>query len=93
MARLTLTPKAERTYPARTFEIAALLRVSGFAFSHAEPGRRITLCFFDPEGAAGNVVRQHDGAGVSINSREFVDALNWAKSTVFSFRDTEGAER
>ena len=90
MARFSVTSKTEATYPARTFEIAALLRVSGFAFSHAEPGRRITLCFFDPEGAAGKVVRQHDGLGVSVNSREFADALSWAKSTVFSYRDTGG---
>jgi hypothetical protein len=93
MAKLIVIPQTEKTYPARTFEIAALLRVSGFAYSHAIPGRRITLCFFDPEGAAGKVVRQHDGPGASVNSREFVDALNWAKSTVFSFRDTVGADR
>lgn len=78
----------EKTIAARTFETAALLRVLGFGFSHAEAGRRITLVFLDPEGKGRETMRRHEAEGIAVNSRAFVDSLDWSKRTVFSFKDT-----
>lgn len=73
---------------ARTFETAALLRVLGFGYSHAEHGRRITLAFDDPDGKGAEALRRHEREGIAVNSRAYVDSLDWAKRTIFSFKDS-----
>lgn len=76
-----------------TFERAALLRCAGFEFVGAEPaGRRVKVVFADPEGKGEDLLRKHELDGVGINSRQFCEALLWAKTIVFSTRDYHNKE-
>ena len=75
---------------AMTFESAALLRCLGFRFLRGERGaRRVALCFEDADGKAAAALQRHDSEGVKVNSRDFQDALSWAKSAVFSVKDRD----
>ena len=73
---------------ANTFEDAALLRTNGLAFQKAvNRGRRVRVLFADPTGEGARLLQEHRTNGVSVNSRDFEDALGWAKKIVFSCKD------
>ena len=46
------------------------------------------MLFLNPDGAAERALRQHRGDGVLVNSREYEDALSWAKRTLFAAKDS-----
>jgi len=72
-----------------SFEDSALLRCLGFEFERATvENNRVSLWFLDEEDKAEEVFRLHNNEGVQVNSRDFVDALAWAKSLVFSTRSS-----
>ena len=73
---------------ATTFEDAALLRTNGLAFERAENrGRRVAVLFADPSGQGARLLQEHRTHGVSVNSRDFEDSLNWAKKIIFTTKD------
>ena len=76
------------TISVATFEEAALLRCLGFEFQKADAGeRRVSLTFADPQGKGAQALRDHNARGVEVNSRNYADALGWAKGRVFAAKD------
>ena len=79
---------------AGSFEDVALLHLHGFSLirSEVEQGR-VFLVFSDSSGKGERLLQEHSERGVGVNSRDFSDALIWAKNRVFSVRRSEGLGR
>lgn len=82
-----------RMVEAKTFEDGALLKANGFELLSADPeGGRIVLRFADPDGGGKALLRLHTSKGAQVNSLDMMDALRWAKDTIFRTRRLAGMD-
>lgn len=76
---------------ARSFEDAALLHLHNYSLSGSEmDGDRVLLLFADPTGEGPALLTEHSAQGIMVNSRDYSDALVWAKNRIFAARRSGG---